>query len=241
MRPNLSEVGCSGIVYDDENLSDTFEVHDISIPLLPEIDAVSQELAKRPGAYFALRKVLTRDITLKLAINAESRCPVDIFEAWKGVSDKVAKNEPKPLYLNNDIYINAMLVGESNIELLGYRGAIELTVRAYDPFFYGQTHTETIGDTVTIEGGEYVYPTFTIKTTATTVKLTAPTGEVIQVDNLKSGATLIVDTEKQLCTVNGNYAPINIEVSDFFSLALGEQKVTITGGTGTFEYTERWL
>ena len=140
MKFNYGQFGCTGIIYDGVDVSDAFTVVDVSVPVLPSIEAVTQELAQRPGQYFASRKVGTREVKLKLALDAESRCPVDIFKAWRDVSGVFNKPDPRRLYMGEGKFINALFVGESEIEDQGCKGVCELTFVCFAPFFYGERH-----------------------------------------------------------------------------------------------------
>ena len=242
---NLDEIGCPGIVYDGVNLSDIFEVHDISIPMLPPIEAVVQEMAGRPGAYFQSRKVQTREITMKLGLNAGSRCPIDIYHAWRERAGMLAKTEPRKLQLKEDRYIWAMLTGESGIENLGYRGVAELTFSCFDPFFYGAEHIEPLSagtNAVRIEGGVAAFPVFTVTPSGSSVTVqNADTGEKAKVDGLTSGTAVTIDMAAYRCTVNGHYKACDITVTDFWPLDPGDASIAVTGGSGTMTYRERFL
>ena len=133
MRLNYSRTGASGLVYDGQNLSDIFQIVDVSIPLLPTIEAVTHDLAQRPGSYFASRKIGTREIKVKLRLDAETRNPMGIFHAWREYSSIFNRSEPKRLYLNEDRFCNALLVGDTNIADEAYYGVVELTFMCFDP------------------------------------------------------------------------------------------------------------
>lgn len=242
---NLDGVGCPGIVYDGVNLSDIFEIHDIHVPLLPPIEAVTQEMAERPGAYFQSRKVKTREITMKLGLNARSRCPLDIYHAWREHSGLLAKTEPKKLQLKEDRYIWAMLTGETGIENLGYRGVAELTFSCFDPFFYGEQRSVALSsgnNTGQVHGGVAAWPVFTVSGASGTFTLeNADTGDKVRVAGLTASTVLRIDMANYRCTVNGNYKAADITVTDFWPLEPGEAHLRLSGGSGTMAYEERYL
>lgn len=245
MRFNFSRTGCSGVVYDGVNLSDIFQIVDIKIPLLPTLTAVTQELTQRPGAYFASRKVGTRQITMKLRLDAETRNPTKIFHAWREVSKHFSKEEPKKLYLNEDVYCWALVVGDTDIDNAAYYGEVEFTFMCYDPFFYGREHTFDLSantaKTIQVNGDMAVYPMFDLTATSSTVKVTnVTTGDLVSIPNLKSGTKLHIDSEKYRVEVGGAYQPIDISVSDYFMLE-GECQLKVTGASGTVTYQERYL
>lgn len=241
----MSSVGCPLIIYDGVNLSDIFEVHDLSVPMMPPIEAVTQEMAGRPGAYYQSRKVKTREITMKLGLAAGSRCPLDIYREWRDRSGFIAKTEPKKLQLGEDRHIWAMLTGESGIENLGYRGVAELTFSCFDPFFYGAEHSVSLSagsNAVHVMGGYSTFPKFAISASGSTVALTnSGTGEMVRVTGLTSSSQLVIDMGSYRCTVNGSYKAADITVTDFWPLEPGDATLVLSGGSGTMTYEERYL
>lgn len=241
MKLNYNRIGCTGISYDGVNLSDVFEVVDVHIPLLPTFEAVTQELAQRPGAYFASRKVGTREITMKLRLNAESRCPLDIFQAWREYSQVFNKPTPRKLMLNEEKYCYALMVGDTPIEDEAYYGTVELSFVCYDPYFYGEEHAVPLTSSTSFEikGGVSCYPTLELTATGSSVTVTnQKTAEFVKVSTA-SGTKLVIDMERQIVTEGGEYVPVDLS-SDFFPLE-GSCSLKLTGATGTMKYRERFL
>ena len=245
MRPNNNQAGATGLTYDNVDLTATFQIVSMDIPALPKIEAVTHDIAQRAGSYFAMRKIGTREIKVKLRLDAESRDPMAIFKAWRGVTSKISKDEPKKLYLNDTDYCWALLVGETVIEDEAYYGVVELTFMCFDPYFYGSSHSEalTAGTTTTISvsGGAATYPTVTLTASASTVTIAnVTTGETVTVTGRTSGDVLVFDMEKQQVTCSNVFVPVSL-ASDFFSIGPGSTKVKPTGGSGTLTYLERSL
>lgn len=244
MRLNYSRVGCDGIIYDGVNLSDTFQVYDISIPLLPTFEAVTQELAQRPGSYFTARKIGTREITMKLRLNAGSRNPTDIFQAWREVSSVFDKPEPRKLQLGEDRWCNAMMTGESEIDDVTYYGVVELTFVCFDPYFYGSTHTIALTDgataSFTVRGSVEAEPRLDLTATADSVLVTnISSGDFVKVPNTAAGAKIAIDMARQSATMGGEHAPVDL-TSDFFPIS-GAAQVKVAGANGTLSYEERYI
>ena len=240
MQPNNGQVGCTRVVYDGVTLSDTFEVHDLRIPVHPKITPAEMTAAERPGSYFCSRKIATRDIVMKLAVNAGSRCPVDIADAWREVAPLVTKDEPKKLYLG-DVYVNAMLIGSTIVELLGYRGAVELTFRAFDPYIYGEEKTVNLaqGDnTVTVGGGEATWPVITATVASGPLTVGNGTEAVVIPD---AAGTTVIDMDAQRCTVGGAWRACDPTQTDFWQLQVGTNTVSLSAGSAVMKYIERWL
>ena len=244
MRLNYSRTGASGLIYDGQNLSDIFQIVDISIPLLPTIEAVTHDLAQRPGAYFASRKVGTREIRLKLRLDAETRDPMGIFRAWREVSGIFNKTEPKKMHLGEDKYCYAMLVGESQLTDEAYYGVVELTFLCFDPYFYGKEHEIALSNNSTasfdVKGTVAAYPKLELTASTTSVTITnMVTGEFVTIPSTANGSSVKVDMEKQLATIGNSYAPVYL-LSDFFNVE-GAAQVKVVGASGTLRYEERYL
>lgn len=244
MRFNFGQQGCTKLVYDGVNLADTFEVVDISLPLLPTMTAVTLAAADRPGLYFASRKVGTRTVKVKLRLDAESRCPLDVFEAWSSVSNQVCKSEPKPLHIGEGRYVNAMLTGETPIEVKGHSGEVELEFTCFDPYVYGEEHTAELSGTTTVSvsGNASVYPTLEVQATSSVVKITnETTGDYVRIPDVSSGKSMSIDMERQTVTdALGEYVPVDL-MSDFFNLPVGDTSLKMEGCTATLTYRERSL
>lgn len=242
MKFNYGQFGCTGIKYDGVDVSDVFAVVDVSVSVLPSIEAVTQELAQRPGQYFASRKVGAREVKLKLALDAESRCPVDIFKAWRDVSGVFNKPDPRRLYLSEDKYINALFVGESEIEDQGYKGVCELSFVCFDPFFYGTRHDVALSGTTAFKvmGGVGAFPVIEATGAAGALTVTnETTGEFVTVPNVSASTKVVIDMAAQRATANGEYAPVDL-LSDFFMID-GEASIRISGGSAKLSYEERYL
>lgn len=238
--PNSSQVGCTHVTYDGYKLSDTFEIQRLTIPLHPRIDAVDMTVPDRPGTYFSSRNIGTRDITMRLLLNAQSRCPVQIADAWTGVSSYVTKSEPKKLYLD-DVYVWAMLVGTTMIDDQGYRGAIDLTFRCFDPYIYGDDKTVNLAqgsNTFSVTGDSPTWPVITLTVPSGPATVGNGTDSVVIPD---ATGTTVIDMEAQRCTVGGVWRPVDPTQTDFWALKPGSNTVTLSAGSATLAYTERWL
>ncbi len=241
---NLSSIGCSSITYDGINLADIFEIRDVSMSALPTIEANTQDIASKPGSFFVSRKISTRSITLTLGLDAQSRCPVDIFFSFLEHNNSLAKAEPKELWFKHR-FCYAMLVGDTPIENKGSKGVITCNFICYDPFFYGEEHRVplTTGENlIPIEGTQSVFPIIELTGCESDFLLTnLKTAEKVHVQNLKSDTKLTIDMANTRCLANGNYHPSDIQVTDFFPLEAGDNRLNISSGHGTLVYRERYL
>lgn len=244
-KPNLGRLGCTGIVYDGEDLSKMFEIRDFHASALPSIENSLLEVAEKPGSWFVGRKVQTRTFRLQLGVDAQSRCPVDIFKAWRSVTDKLAKDEPKKLHLREEAYIWAILAGETEIENKGRRGIIEAELFAYDPFFYGKTHTVQLkkGDNkIRIMGPCPVWPKIEVTGVTGAVTLADRSlGKQIRLTGLAASGRATVDMERHACFIGGAYLAPDLTVSTYWAMRPGVQTINLSAGTATLTYQERAL
>ncbi len=244
MRHNYSRTGASGLIYDGVNLSDTFQIVDVRAYLLPQIKARTQELAQKPGAYFASRQIGPREVKVKLRLDAGTRDPMAIFREWREVSGIFNKSEPKRLQLGEDRWCNAIPIGETEIKFEAYYGVVELTFVCFDPYFYGREHAIAMSDGVAasfrVQGSVPAWPTLELVSSSTSVKVTdVGTGKYVLIPSVTVGTAVTVDMERQVCTKGSSYAPYDL-ISDFFSLE-GDAQVKVEGASGTMRYRERYL
>ena len=244
MRLNHQRTGATGLVYDGVDLTEHLQLVEIEMPLLPVVDAVTHELAQRPGAYFALRKVGTREIKATLRLDAQSRDPFDIFEAWSMLAGLLNKKEPKKLHLGGKRWCNALMVGQSKIDDEAYYGVVEVTFVCFDPYLYGEEREVALSAGTAKEFDvtcpEDVFPVFELTASSTSVTVTnMVSGEIVTVPGLTTGAALTVDMGRQCAMVGGAYVPVNL-ASDFFSVE-GKAKVKVANASGTLKYVERFL
>ncbi len=244
MIPNNRQQGALGLTYDGVDLTETFIIVDIDIPPLPTMKATTYDLAQRAGSYFANQQVGTRTITLKLRLNAETRDPMGIAKAVRDYMPLLNKPTPRKLQLNETAYMWAIIQGTPKLTDTAYYGDVELQFVCFDPYIYGTAHTVSLSDntakSVTVEGDYPAQPIFTLTTSSATVTVAnTTTGEYVAIPDLTSGQTLTVDMAKHVCTVGGNYAPVEL-ASTYFEID-GTQSVKVTGAAGTLTYEERYL
>lgn len=242
-RTNRGRVGCTGVRFNDFDLSDVFEIRSVETSLLPTIEAVTMDVATMTGEYFVRRKIKTRIIHITLALDAQSRCPLDIFHAFRAYGCELATDEPKPLYLKSEAYVMAMVTGESPITVEAYKGVATLDFTCFDPYFYGETHEETLksgANELYIHSPYPVWPIFEITGVNGTFTLTER-GKMVRTGGLTSVSKLTIDMEHHCCFVGGSYKAADPSVSDFWAIPKGITNVNLSAGTGVMRYQERSL
>lgn len=242
---NLSQIGDNGIVYNGVPLSDYFVVRGVDMPLLPTIDTTSLKIDGKAGAWFTSRQIGTRDITVRLGMLEDTKDRITSMEDWIMVSDLLAKDKEHRLDLGNGYYVNAVMTGDSDITRNMNWSTADVTFRCFDPFIYGETHTETLktGDNVLHILGKYpTFPVFELDGINGTFTLTDKSnGKMVRVHNLLSDAKLTIDMEQFRCLVRSSYKAADPSVSDFWPINTGEVTLNLSAGSGTMTYTERYL
>lgn len=244
MKVDLRNIGHDFVVYDGVTLSDHFVICTFEMPLTPPVKANTIEIDGKPGAWFTGRKVATRDILMTLGVLNDTEEREDIISNWLELSDKLVKDRPCKMELGNGYYVNAMFTGESNISSNYNWSYIETAFTCFDPYIYNETHVESLksgNNNIYIYGKKPAFPVFDI-TGATTVTLTNNgTGEKFRVEGLTSSQHVIIDMEYYTCTVNGIHKPIDLTISDFWSIAPEDLVINLSGGSGTMTYKETYL
>lgn len=142
-------------------------------------------------------------------------------------------------------YYLAWFKGAAETSRQGKFPSVELTFLCPDPVAFGQSRTQTVTTTQTVvnTGGTCKsYPIVTAKPpSGSSWRITnVSTGDFVLVYATFTGSqTLVLDMEKQRCTINGSDKAVDIS-SDFFAIE-GTQKLQVSGGSATLAWNERWL
>lgn len=245
---NLSRIGDLDIVYDGVPLADHFIVASVSMPLLPNIEAASMFIDGKPGAWFAGRRIGTRDIRVRLKELGDTRRRADAMEVWLGLTDILVKDKICELQLGGGYFVNAILVDDTPMERTGEMSTVEATFRCFDPYIYGKEHTIALTsgtNTITVEGKCPAWATFEItghSTSYANVLRDVDTGNQVRIPQpLTSATKLIIDMAEHHCTVNGAYKAVDPSVTDFWALTPGKNRLSLSYGSGTLTYRETYL
>lgn len=233
------------IVYDGIDLNDYFEVVSLGGSVLPTVEAVTATVPNKAGQHYYGRRVGARTVTFRLMALAEESDPASVMQAWRDLAPFLNKDEPRPLYIDDEMYLNAVLTGETALEFYGDRGAVEVTFTAFDPYFHGRNHEIALaaGDTsFRVVSLAEVWPYITVTGARAPLRVqNKDTAEEVRVPAVGS-AKIEIDMENGKVYSNGNYVPADMQYTDFFSLP-PEADVTIwlESGSGTLTYEERAL
>lgn len=240
------KIGEYEIAYDGVRLADYFIVRGVDMSMLPPVTANSIEIDGKPGAWFTGLNYGARDVIVRLGILNATRKSLEALEAWLRGAAIVGKSTPRKLELGGGYYVNAVLVGASEIAKNGRWTTTEVTFKCFDPYIYGQTHELTLksgANQVLILGRVPVAPVFTVKSTSSSsidIQNNA-TGQLVRVPQPGTTQNIVVDMKLHKCTLSGAYKAVDPSVSDFWVLEPGEQTVNIKSGSGTMVYTEAYL
>lgn len=235
--------GQDHVIYDGVDLNDYFEVTAFGFNVTPSISAVTATVPDKPGEHFYSRQIGVRKGTIRLTARADDEGPLNVIDKWLQLAPLISKDSPRPLYLDSDKYLNAMLVGETPIEFIGERGSVELSFTAFDPYFHGKEHViplETGDNAFLVTSVCEVYPV--IRVTGADSPLSVrynETYDTVRIPTVGS-AEIEINMDEMKCYSGGNFVPVDIEVTDFFTLPPGkEATVWLSSGTGTLTYEER--
>lgn len=243
---NLSDIGHNFLVYDGVNLSDYFVVRTFDMPILPTIDANMIEIDGKPGAWFMSRKIGTRDIIVGLGILNDSKDRKDIVRRWTDLSNMLQKEKVAKLEIGEGRYVNALLIGESLPETRGKWSIVELTFRCFDPYIYGEEHTENLtsgNNTFIVKGQVSTYPIIELygATSTSTTITNMRTGDKIRISGITSSSQLVIDMENHNCMIGSTYKPADPTISDFWPIQPGSITINVASAHGTLKYKERYL
>lgn len=245
MVPGFIKIGAQDIRYDGVNLSHYFDITDVAMQPFPEIEVKSTKIPGKAGTHFNDREIGERTLTLKMSIRGFDRNKIHIYQFWRELVPLLLKPEPRPMTLDEHKQINVIARSATEIERLGTRGISDIEFVANDPFFYGEEHEIELSRSThfSVLGGYEVLPTIEITGVSGELIVTnEKTGDRIRIPSVASdGAKVVVDMERNRCTINGEYLPVDMSVTDYFGLPLGEAVVGISKGSGILKYKERYL
>lgn len=244
--PRADRSFAQGVIYDGVILSDFFDITELNVQPFPQMGAQTISIPGKKGLHFGESTMGVRTLSMKLSLRADTANDFGVFRKWRQFTDLLIKDEPKKLYIGDSQYINAMALSSSELERLGNRGVSTITFTAFDPYFYGDQHEIALrsgSNTVIIQGSCPVYPVITLTgcSGALNVQKTGTADRVVTNSISSTSAKIVIDMERQRTTANGSYFPVNMQVTDYFELDPGSNTVTVSSGSGTLSYQEKYL
>lgn len=238
--------GYEHVVFDGVDLNDYFEVVGVQAPAFPPVEPITTAIPGKAGEHYYSRRVGSREVTLRLMALADKSSPLSVIQRWRELTPLITHGEPKRLYLDDEMYLNAMLTGETPLEFLGKRGAVEVTFTAFDPYYHGQWHE------LPLEAGDNTFQVISQCETWPIIRVSGASAPLRVRDNATynevrvpatGSATIEIRMEEMKVFSGSNYVPVDIQYTDFFPLIPQEEDTTIwlSSGTGTLSYEERAL
>lgn len=238
-------IGHPHIVYDGIDLNDYFEVVGLGGSVIPSVEAVTATIPNRAGAHYYSRRVGSREVSFRLMARADEPGPVPVIQAWRELAPLINKEEPKRLYIDDEMYLNAVLTGDTALEFVGDRGAVDVTFTAFDPYYHGRVHE------IPLATGDNEFHVVSLAEVWPVVRVTGGTSplqvryektyEEVRVPAVGS-AEIEIQMEDGKVFSGANYVPADMQYTDFFSLPPDEDvTVWLSSGSGTLTYEERAL
>lgn len=183
---------------------------------------------------------------MELSVKVRDRNPAHTYQEWRELAGFIFKDEPKPMLVDEGKTLYVIATGGSDIERLGYRGISQITFTAFDPYFYGREHEVSVksgSNTFYVQSAVEVWPVIELTGVSNNLTITNnKTGDKVVIPSgITSTSKVVINPELTKCTVNGAYVPINLTVTDYFSLPPGEANISLSSGSGVLRYKERYL
>lgn len=245
LRRNFSKIGAKNVYYDNELINDIFIVDQIYLENFPGTSDITAQVPGQAGDSYLGTQLQARRGSMRLSVNTMERKYIDAYDAYKQLTDIFSLTEIKKLDFGR-FHVFAKISSFSDFEHIGIFMSSTLEFVCYDPFLYYRDIEIPLiqGRNDFFNTSPYeVWPTFEFTGASTYFLLTNnDTGEFISIPSgVTTSSTIRIDTKKARCTINGNYANVDLNVTDFFSLPPGNCSLLVSGGSGTLKYTERRL
>lgn len=176
----------------------------------------------------------------KVTVRIKASTRADVLYYRRELIGKLQTDDVAKLELPNETTyemakLEAFDTGNWELETL----PIELIFLCPSGCAYGTDQTKAIG-TVYVGGTENTPPYFAITPAATTVEISNGTDH-LHFDGLTVGTAVTIDvgTRTPMQGLSSIRSKLSFS-SDYFDLSPGSNTLTITGGTGTVKFTERW-
>lgn len=238
-------VGPKGISFNGYDLSPYLKANPTR-PILPPMEVTTDEVPGAMGRRFHDVNLGELEIPVKVRLRARAHEDMPMFRRM--LAQALFTVEPAPLVLGDDPtrYYMAILSGSTELSSLIHTGSATLTFLCPDPIAHGATRRCSVSGTESIiTGGNWpARPLITAKPgICSSFTIRVPTsGRHITVNRpFYASDALVIDCKDRRCYINGSPTDAHVTLdSDYFQL-LGKEIITLSSGTATLEWTERWL
>lgn len=233
------------MIFNNYDFKDDLVVEEIVRSVMPNVFNSSKYVPGLNGSVFNRSTLSESYITVKCRLIKKKRNDVQV--SMRKIAGKLHSPTPEKLKLRDekDHYNLAIVDGMTEVEKYFNTGYFEITFICHDPFAYTDEKVFPVNETFNNVGTFETHSIIEI-TVGTTDKLVVHVGKLSEAITLIYPFTgtqkIVINSEKQLVTMNGNNAMkfLTLE-SDFFTIPIGETKVTVNSGTGTVKLKERYL
>jgi predicted phage tail component-like protein len=231
------------MIFNGAKIDDYVKVEEIRKGFLPPISSTFKEIPGRPGGKYIQNQLGNKTIEVDIRlIEADKE---ELQRKVRTLAEILYTEEPKKLDTGEPgKYDMAILDGEVNFETFLRTGKAILPFLC-DPLSYGDTKYLEIGGELRNAG---TYATTGI------INVAAEESDFLEVtlENTKekiyikhdfaNGDEVEIDLDEETVYKNGLSISKDVYLeSDFFMIPKGEFEITLSSGTGTAEFTERWL
>ena len=220
-------------------------------PLTPNIIERTKYIPGRRGVISTGTEI--REMAFKFNLSAIDKNKtllekkLDDFKAFL-VDDE---GNPKEIKLEFDYepgkYYKVKLASKIDVTRISRTGKFAIRLNAYEPYKFGAEITTSITENVITNHGTLVTTgvitvNITAPTSLLTVQLAGTDKKVIIGHPLIANDTVVVDLENEKVYKNTHsiMADCYIE-SDFFNIPTGEFNISVSSGSATLRFKERWL
>ena len=231
------------MIFNGVKIDDYVKVEEIRKGFLPPVSSTFKEIPGRPGGKYIQNQLGNKVIEVDIRLIEEDK--EELQRKVRTLAEILYTEEPKKLDTGEPgKYDMAILDGEVNFETFLRTGKAILPFLCA-PLSYGDTKYLEIGGELRNAG---TYATTGIINVAVEesdfLEVTLEnTKEKIYIKHpFTTGDTVTIDLSEGTAYKNG--VPITQDVyleSDFFDIPVGTFEISLSSGTGTIEFTERWL
>lgn len=211
----------------------------------PPIENVTVKVPGRPGEIHVRAELQPLEIPLHVRLKMDPADAEAVAAQRRKITAILVTDEPQPLVLPDEPtrFYMAILSDPGELDTLWYAGGADIVFTAYDPIAHGKTRDAELpgGETrVFVEGSWETRPTIRLEADGQPLRVSMKDGPYIAlVTNPDAGASVVIDMADERCTVDGEAVAIELG-SDYFALQPDNNFLTITGGSGSIEWEERW-
>ena len=232
------------MIFNGMDLTQYFRIKDIRRDLLPPLTSVAQAIPGRPGSIIGSTGISDRMMEVDIRIKVNKR--PELREKARELAGLLYTEDYEKLTFSDepDKYYMAKIDGNTDIAEKAIYGDVTLPF-LYDPLAYGETKSLDISGSLQNGGTRATTGIITVTLGAVDhLKMTLKsTGEYVYIKHpFTTSDTVTIDLSEGTAYKNGVSITQDVYLeSDFFDIPVGTFEISLSSGTGSIEFTERWL